>query len=88
MSSISLKSGKREAGVKQFFADMKENPITFFLICILTFSLLSYFSPLGGFFIRHHKLFGVIVAVSVVPTGVFIWVLYMKYGQYILWLPP
>ena len=37
---------------------------------------------------QRHELFGVIVAVSVVPTGVFIWVLYMKYGQYILWLPP
>ena len=81
MSSIHLTSGKRTSGIKSFLGELRENPVIVAITILALFSIFSYFTPLGSFFVKHHQFFGVIAVVSAVPTALFIWVLYMKYGK-------
>ena len=81
MSSIHLTSGKRTSGIKSFLGELRENPVIVAITVLALFSTFSYFTPLGSFFVKHHQLFGVIAVVMAVPTALFIWVLYMKYGK-------
>ena len=82
MSGIHLQSGKREVGLKVFIRGVRENPVTFAMVLLSVFLVVCFFSPMGPFFVRHHQLFGALAAIMIVPTGIFVWVMYMKYGEW------